>query len=87
MFCCCISVDDPKIPGLLVSKFTSLQTSVVSCLLKGTGKGIQSLLEESLVATREMLREAQLAYPRSPVRELNFPWSSLLLVAFCVTFF
>ncbi|XP_076582701.1 kinesin-like protein KIF14 [Chaetodon auriga] len=41
--------------------------SLVLCLLKGTNKGITSLLEESLVFTREMLREAQLAYPRNPV--------------------
>ncbi|XP_044056624.1 kinesin-like protein KIF14 isoform X2 [Siniperca chuatsi] len=37
------------------------------CLLKGINKGIRSLLEESLTITREMLREAQLAYPRDPV--------------------
>ncbi|KAM9357515.1 kinesin-like protein KIF14 [Symphorus nematophorus] len=41
--------------------------SIVLCLLKGTSKGIRSLLEESLTITREMLREAQLAYPRNPV--------------------
>ncbi|XP_030290003.1 kinesin-like protein KIF14 [Sparus aurata] len=41
--------------------------SVIMCLLKGTGKGIRSLIEESLTITREMLREAQLAYPRNPV--------------------
>lgn len=76
-----------EFPSLLVSKFTSLQTSVVLCLLKGASSGIQSLLEESLVTAREMLREAQLAYPRSPVRDLNLPMSFLLLVTFCVTFF
>ncbi|XP_070688470.1 kinesin-like protein KIF14 [Pempheris klunzingeri] len=41
--------------------------SMVTCLLKGTNKGVRSLSEESLKITREMLREAQLAYPRSPV--------------------
>ncbi|KAK2835393.1 hypothetical protein Q5P01_015877 [Channa striata] len=41
--------------------------SMVSCLLKGTNKGIRSLLEESLIISREMLREAQLAYPRNPL--------------------
>ncbi|XP_070765360.1 kinesin-like protein KIF14 [Enoplosus armatus] len=41
--------------------------SIVMCLLKGTNKGVRSLLEESLTITREMLREAQLAYPRNPV--------------------
>lgn len=79
MFCCYISVTDPKIHSLRVFKCTSSQSSVVVCLLKGTSKGIQSLLEESLVATREMLREAQLTYPRSPVRDLNSPWSLLFL--------
>uniref|UniRef100_A0A669C8G2 Kinesin-like protein KIF14 n=1 Tax=Oreochromis niloticus TaxID=8128 RepID=A0A669C8G2_ORENI len=43
--------------------------SVVTCLMKGTGKGVRSLLEESLTITREMLREAQLSYPRSSVRD------------------
>ncbi|GLD49925.1 kinesin-like protein KIF14 [Lates japonicus] len=41
--------------------------SMVMCLLKGTNKGVRSLVEESLTITREMLREAQLAYPRNPV--------------------
>ncbi|KAM4548315.1 kinesin-like protein KIF14 [Odontesthes bonariensis] len=41
--------------------------SLVTFLLKGTKKGVRSLLEESLTITREMLREAQLAYPRNPV--------------------
>ncbi|XP_023146712.2 kinesin-like protein KIF14 [Amphiprion ocellaris] len=41
--------------------------SLATCLLKGTNKGIRSLLEESLTITREMLRDAQLAYPRNPV--------------------
>ncbi|XP_042367975.1 kinesin-like protein KIF14 [Plectropomus leopardus] len=41
--------------------------SVVLCLLRGTNKGVSSLLEESLTVTREMLRDAQLAYPRSPL--------------------
>ncbi|KAF1385577.1 hypothetical protein PFLUV_G00109210 [Perca fluviatilis] len=41
--------------------------SVVMCLLRGTDKGVGSLLEESLTITSEMLREAQLAYPRNPV--------------------
>lgn len=42
---------------------------MVMCLLKGTNKGVRSLVEESLTITREMLREAQLAYPRNPVRD------------------
>ncbi|XP_033476758.2 kinesin-like protein KIF14 [Epinephelus lanceolatus] len=41
--------------------------SVVTCLLKGTNKGVSALLEESLTITREMLRDAQLAYPRNPL--------------------
>lgn len=47
------------------------QPSVTSCLLKGTSKGIGSLLEETLTIAKGMLREAQLAYPRNPVRKLN----------------
>ncbi|XP_069558309.1 LOW QUALITY PROTEIN: kinesin-like protein KIF14 [Brachyistius frenatus] len=41
--------------------------SVVTSLLKGTKKGVRSLLEESLTITRGILREAQLAYPRNQV--------------------
>ncbi|XP_017268937.1 kinesin-like protein KIF14 isoform X2 [Kryptolebias marmoratus] len=41
--------------------------SVMSCLLKGTSKGVCSLLEENLAVAKGMLREAQLAYPRNPV--------------------
>ncbi|CAG5864166.1 unnamed protein product [Menidia menidia] len=41
--------------------------SMVTILVKGTYKGVQSLLEESLAITKEMLRDAQLAYPRNPV--------------------
>ncbi|XP_037626927.1 kinesin-like protein KIF14 [Sebastes umbrosus] len=41
--------------------------SFVMCLLRGTNKGVGSLLEESFTITREMLREAQLAYPRNPI--------------------
>ncbi|AWP10823.1 putative kinesin-like protein KIF14-like isoform 3 [Scophthalmus maximus] len=41
--------------------------SMTVCLLKGTNRGVRSLLEESLTVTREMLREAQLSYPRNPV--------------------
>ncbi|KAM9384816.1 kinesin-like protein KIF14 [Pholidichthys leucotaenia] len=37
------------------------------CLLKGTKKGVQSVLGESLTIAREMLREAQLAYPKNTV--------------------
>ncbi|XP_047442562.1 kinesin-like protein KIF14 [Mugil cephalus] len=48
------------------ARATGKQTAV-TCLLKGTDKGVRSLLEESLTVTREMLREAQLAYPRNPV--------------------
>ncbi|KAF7658815.1 hypothetical protein LDENG_00007720 [Lucifuga dentata] len=40
--------------------------SMVVTLLKGTNKGVCSLLEEGLTITREMLRDAQLAYPRNP---------------------
>ncbi|KAF0042007.1 hypothetical protein F2P81_005539 [Scophthalmus maximus] len=40
--------------------------SMTVCLLKGTNRGVRSLLEESLTVTREMLREAQLSYPRNP---------------------
>ncbi|XP_029001602.1 kinesin-like protein KIF14 [Betta splendens] len=39
--------------------------SVVQSLLKGTNKGVHALLEEKLTITREMLREAQLVYPRN----------------------
>lgn len=46
-----------------------LQQSTFECLLKGTAKGIRSLLKEILIVTQDMLREAQLAYPRSPVRD------------------
>ncbi|KAM7387978.1 hypothetical protein PAMP_024182 [Pampus punctatissimus] len=46
---------------------SSAVTSHGLFLLKGTRKGIHSLLGESLNITREMLREAQLAYPRNPV--------------------
>lgn len=45
---------------------------MVLCLLRGTNKGIRSLLEESLTISKEMLREAQLAYPRNPVRNHNY---------------
>ncbi|XP_033937920.1 kinesin-like protein KIF14 [Pseudochaenichthys georgianus] len=41
--------------------------SGVVCLLRGTDKGVHSLLKESFTITREMLRDAQLAYPRNPV--------------------
>ncbi|KAL6108096.1 kif14 [Pungitius sinensis] len=41
--------------------------SFVMCLVRGTSMGVGSLLEESLSISREMLREAQLAYPRNPV--------------------
>lgn len=40
-------------------------------LQKGMDKGILSLLKESLNITRELLREAQLAYPRNQVRDPN----------------
>ncbi|KAM4629240.1 kinesin-like protein KIF14 [Polymixia lowei] len=43
------------------------KSSVVTSLLEGTGKGVASLLEEGLTITKEMLRDAQLAYPRTPV--------------------
>ncbi|XP_034386858.1 kinesin-like protein KIF14 isoform X2 [Cyclopterus lumpus] len=41
--------------------------SFFMCLVRGTNMGVGSLFEESLSITREMLREAQLAYPRNPV--------------------
>lgn len=56
----------------------TFQQSVIMCLLKGTGKGIRSLIEESLTITREMLREAQLAYPRNPVRDHNLAVSFVI---------
>ncbi|XP_076007312.1 kinesin-like protein KIF14 isoform X2 [Genypterus blacodes] len=43
------------------------KSSAVIILLKGTNKGIRSLLEEGLTITRGMLRDAQLAYPRTTV--------------------
>lgn len=49
---------------------TSFQ-SVITTLLKGSNKGVRSLLEESLTISREMLREAQLAYPRNLVRDYH----------------
>lgn len=45
----------------------TVKHSMVTCVLKGTDKGVRSLLEESLTITREMQREAQLSNPRSPV--------------------
>ncbi|KAK5869767.1 hypothetical protein PBY51_024460 [Eleginops maclovinus] len=41
--------------------------SGVVYLLRGTDKGVHSLLKESFTITREMLRDAQLSYPRNPV--------------------
>lgn len=58
---------------------TSFQQSAVVSLLKGTNKGVRSLLEESLIIAREMLREAQLAYPRNPVRDHNLPVSFIVV--------
>ncbi|KAF6725150.1 Kinesin-like protein KIF14 [Oryzias melastigma] len=43
--------------------------SVLTCLIKGSSNGIQSLLEEGLTITKAMLREAQLVYPKTPVLE------------------
>ncbi|XP_060934575.1 kinesin-like protein KIF14 [Limanda limanda] len=40
--------------------------SMTMCVLNGTSRGVRSLLNESLTITREMLRDAQLAYPRNP---------------------
>ncbi|XP_030583286.1 kinesin-like protein KIF14 isoform X2 [Archocentrus centrarchus] len=45
----------------------TVKRSMVTRVLKGTDKGVRSLLEESLTITREMQREAQLSGPRSPV--------------------
>lgn len=56
---------------------SSFRQSFVMCLVRGTSMGVGSLLEESLSISREMLREAQLAYPRNPVRE-HKPTVSLL---------
>ncbi|XP_038147695.1 kinesin-like protein KIF14 [Cyprinodon tularosa] len=41
--------------------------SLLNCLMMGTSKGVHSLLEESLAITREMLRDAQLSYPKNPI--------------------
>ncbi|XP_029551324.1 kinesin-like protein KIF14 isoform X2 [Salmo trutta] len=41
--------------------------SVVLSLLEGTCKGVHSLLEEGLTISKEMLSDAQLTYPRTPV--------------------
>ncbi|XP_041695950.1 kinesin-like protein KIF14 [Coregonus clupeaformis] len=41
--------------------------SVALSLLEGTCKGVHSLLEEGLTISNEMLRDAQLANPRTPV--------------------
>ncbi|XP_053737269.1 kinesin-like protein KIF14 [Synchiropus splendidus] len=41
--------------------------SVIVNLQNGVNKGVCSLLEDNLGVTREMLREAQLAYPRNPI--------------------
>lgn len=56
------------------------QKSIVMYLLTGTNKGIRSLLEESLLITREMLREAQLAYPRNTVRNYNLRENLFLMI-------
>lgn len=53
--------------AILLLSCGSFQPSMVLCLLKGTSKGVHSLLEENLTITREMLREAQLAYSRNSV--------------------
>lgn len=45
---------------------------MVTCLLKGSRNGIQSLLEEGLTITKEMLREAQLVYPKNLVKNKYF---------------
>ena len=50
------------------------------CVLKGTNRGVRSLLNESLNITREMLRDAQLAYPRNPVRDKNRLLTTLCLL-------
>ncbi|CAL8309783.1 unnamed protein product [Lota lota] len=42
------------------------KSSTSMCLLEGTNKGVGSLLEAGLHITKEMLRDAQLAYPRTP---------------------
>ncbi|XP_054645283.1 kinesin-like protein KIF14 isoform X2 [Dunckerocampus dactyliophorus] len=55
---------------LSVMELSAQATGKASCveyLLNGANKGVHSLLEGSLCIAREMLRDAQLAYPRSPV--------------------
>ncbi|CAL8252936.1 unnamed protein product [Merluccius merluccius] len=42
------------------------KSSTSTCLLEGTSKGVGSLLEAGLHITKELLRNAQLAYPRTP---------------------
>lgn len=58
----------------------SFQPSMVITLLKGTNKGIRSLLEEGLTITREMLRDAQLAYPRNAVRDRHHHYSNEVIL-------
>ncbi|KAM3876365.1 kinesin-like protein KIF14 [Diretmus argenteus] len=43
--------------------------SVTTSILEGTNEGVCSLLREGLVITKEMLREAQLSYPATPVMQ------------------
>ena len=52
----------------------SSQLSVNLSLLEGTNQGVRSLLVDGLTVTKEMLREAQLAYPRTPVSHLIEFW-------------
>ncbi|XP_057696787.1 kinesin-like protein KIF14 [Corythoichthys intestinalis] len=56
------------------------KVSFVADLLKGTDKGVHSILAESLITTREILREAQLAHPSDP--ELQCLKTKMLDLAF-----
>ncbi|XP_046893111.1 kinesin-like protein KIF14 [Hypomesus transpacificus] len=51
----------------LATDDTTGKLSVNLSLLEGTNQGVRSLLVDGLTVTKEMLREAQLAYPRTPV--------------------
>ncbi|XP_049575745.1 kinesin-like protein KIF14 isoform X1 [Syngnathus scovelli] len=43
------------------------KVSFVACLMKGTNKGVHSVLEESLISTKEIQRAAQFTHPKNPV--------------------
>ncbi|KAM4738851.1 kinesin-like protein KIF14 [Anableps anableps] len=60
-------VTDMPLSVMVLGDQATGKQSLLGCLLRGTSKGVRSLLEESLAITREMVRDAQLAYPRNPV--------------------